>query len=425
MKLTSNCLIGLLLLCCVSHLQAQTLIYRFAQLIDGTGKVLNGRDIAVDDGLITAIGNDLKGEVIDLGHLIALPGLIDAHTHVTYGLDGKAQGAAWQELGQVADERRIAIAQINALKTLQTGVTTIRDLNPIGSIDFELRQQIELGQIVGPRIFTSGPGIHPSNDTAAEGESKTSVEFVRKVAQQRMQLGTDWIKIFATSGSADDLTSTAYYPPEAIKVAANIAHENGKRITIHSYGPEAVDAGIAAGVDSIDHPSELNDAQLQAMRDQQIIYVPTIDHNRYYADHAVEYGYDKTIQNNLHSFIKLNLETTRRAHQAGVTIAMGSDAVMSGFGDNTCELAAFRAAGLTAEEIIQTATLNGAKLLGEENRLGRLHEGFVADIVAVSADPLEDINNLIQTIQWVMKEGSVVVDSQNKDFQRPNCGAGY
>ncbi len=209
--------------------------------------------------------------------------------------------------------------------------------------------------------------------------------------------------------------------------AADAAKAAGKRITVHTYGPEAVDAAIAAGVTSIDHPVGMSNRQIQAMASAGIIYVPTIDHNRYYAQHGNEYGYGEDVQANLHVFVGRNIETARRAHVAGVTLAMGSDAVLSGFGENTCELKAFVAAGLSTAEALQTATVGGAKLLGEENNLGRLQPGYEADFIAVSGDPLADISVITDGVMMVMKAGELVVDHRADPARvnKPNCGRLY
>lgn len=250
---------------------------------------------------------------------------------------------------------------------------------------------------------------------------------MRIAAQKRIDAGADWIKIFGTTGSASDLTSKAYYSPTAIAAAAEAAKAAGKRITVHSYGPEAVDAAIKAGVTSLDHPVGISDTHIAAMREKGIIYVPTVDHNRYYAQHASEYGYTPIIQQNLHAFVERNIMTVRAAHQAGVTIAMGSDAVMSGFGENTCELKAFLAAGMSNVEAIQSATINGAKLLGKEQELGRIGEGFAADIIGVRGDPTINIDAIISGVTVVLKDGSIVVDNRDKAgaINKPDCGALY
>ena len=141
---------------------------------------------------------------------------------------------------------------------------------------------------------------------------------------------------------------------------------------------------------------------------------PTIDHNRYYVEFRNEYGYDDKVAARLNAYIEKNLETARRAHKAGVKIAMGSDAVFTMFGQNTRELAWFVKAGMTPAQALQTATTNGAALLGMSDRLGAIAPGYFADIVAVEGDPLSDINVAIAKVRWVMKDGQVVVDHSSK-----------
>ena len=411
---------------------AQTTIYRFDSIVDGTGERLTATDIAVEGSMIVAIGSELDGkhpdaELVVMDGLTALPGLIDAHTHITYGLSESPKGDAWAELGTASREDRYDASKRNALLTLATGVTSIRDLNADQNLDFELRDKINAGELAGPRIFTSGPGIHPFNDPLPEGMETATAEFMFTAANRRIDMGADWIKIFGTTGSASDLTSRAYFTADAIMGAAEAARLAGKRITVHSYGPEAVDAAISAGVTSLDHPVGISKQQIEAMRDNGIIYVPTIDHNRYYADHGGEYGYGPLIQASLHVFVGRNMETVRQAHAAGVTVAMGSDAVLTGFGENTCELRAFVAAGMTTAEAIKTATVNGARLLGQDDKLGRLKEGYIADIVAVSSDPLADINAIISGVTVVLKDGEIVIDhrANSETVNKPDCGTLY
>ena len=415
----------------LSPASANTVIYRFAKIIDGTGEVLDAHDIAVENKHITAVGNDLEksisAPVVVMVGLTALPGLIDAHTHITYGLAAYPDGDAWAALGKVERAERYEASKENALKTLQTGVTTVRDLNADQRLDFDLKTAIISGKVPGPRIYTSGPGIHPFNDPLPEGMEMATADFLTQAAEKRIAMGADWIKIFGTTGSASDLTSRAYYSAEAITAAADAAKKAGIRITVHTYGPEAVDAAIAAGVTSIDHPVGMSGAQMKAMASSGIIYIPTIDHNRYYAQHGSEYGYGADVQANLHVFVGRNIETARRAHAAGVTVAMGSDAVLSGFGENTCELKAFTAAGMSTAEAIQTATINGAKLLGEDDNLGRLQPGFEADFVAVSGDPLTNISAVTDGVTVVMKAGVLVIDHRTdiSQINKPNCGTLY
>ena len=267
-----------------------------------------------------------------------------------------------------------------------------------------------------PRLFVAGAGIHPLTlKPLAEGETRDTVAEFIEHAEKRIADGADWLKIFATTGSADDLTGQQLFFYPEIKVATETAHAAGLRVALHSYGPSAVADALRAGVDSIEHPVGLDDQLLDQWAATDTIYVPTIDHNRYYADHRDEYGYDEAVESALHKFVHRNVESLRRAHRAGLTIAMGSDAVMSGFGQNTRELEWFVEAGMTPAEAIQTATVNGAILLGQEQHLGRLKSGFAADIVAVEGDPLRDIRALTHNVKWVMKNGEVVVDRVGKE----------
>ena len=399
---------------------AEPTLLRFAQLIDGTGEVLDAHEIVVEDGRIVAIGDDLEeqypaGSTVDHRNLVALPGLIDVHVHMTYGLDGPPRGDAWNELFATPAPARLVTATRNARLTLETGVTAARDMFAFDGLDFQLKALIDNGIITGPRLFVSGQGIHPLVLPAvAEGERRDIVaEFTRQV-ERRIQLGADWVKIFATTGSADDLTGEQIFFYPEINAATEIAHAAGLRVAVHSYGPSAVADALNAGVDSIEHPVGLDDALIAHWAQTQTVYVPTIDHNRYYADHRGEYGYDETIEQNLRDFVERNVATLSKIHAAGITVAMGSDAVMTGFGENTRDLEWFIEAGLSTREAIRTATVNGARLLGQEDFLGRLETGFAADIIAVAGNPLEDIRALTRNVRWVMKDGLIVIDTTGK-----------
>jgi imidazolonepropionase-like amidohydrolase len=392
-------------------------LYQTKGLIDGTGKLLSQTDIIVDDdGNILKIGNELKlsglnSNTVNLKHLYAMPGMIDMHTHITYGIPGGSKGEAWSELGKVSAEGRKQAALDNAKKTVATGVTSVRDLNDGSGLDLTLRELFKTHQAPGPRLYVSGGGVHPSRPVEP-------LEY----AQSQIDAGVDWVKIFGTTGSADDLTSKAYYDEATVKQIADAAHKAGKRITLHSYGPEAVDAAINAKVDSIEHAVGMSIAQMIAMRENNITYVPTIDHNRYYADHRDEYGYSEEIDNNLRVFVRKNTQAVAGAHSVGVKIAMGSDAVFSGFGENTCELKQFKAAGLSNADVIQTATVNGANLLGEESTLGRIKPGYTADLVFLDENPLENLDTLFKGIRLVLRDGKVVHDALNSTPFKVHCG---
>lgn len=407
---------GFLLLATVTTAHAGPTLFRFAMLIDGTGEVLEGREIVVDNGLIVAVGNNLDEQYpgatgIDLGHLVALPGLIDVHVHMTYGLGEPSRGDAWSELLASHPGERLVAATQNARATLATGVTSARDLFAFDGLDLQIRALINADIISGPRLFVATEAIHPMMlPPLADGAQRHSVAEIARQAQRRVEAGADWLKIFATTGSADDLTGEQilFYPE--IKTATDIAHASGLRVAVHSYGAAAVEDALRAGVDSIEHAVGLNDEILRRWAKSETVYVPTIDHNAYYVEHADEYGYDEQTQAALRAFTTENVRTLRRAHDAGIRIAMGSDAVMTMFGRNTRELEWFIQAGMTPAEAIRAATVNGAALLGRQENLGRIQVGYAADVIAVGGNPLEDIRSLTRNVEWVMKAGKVVVE---------------
>ena len=178
-----------------------------------------------------------------------------------------------------------------------------------------------------------------------------------------------------------------------------------KPVAIHSYGASGVKDAVRAGADSVEHGIELDDETLAMMVKQGTVWVPTIDHNRYYVDAKDEYGFAPDAIPPLKDYIQKNFESMRAAFKAGVTMALGSDAVYSGFGQNTRELGWFVKAGMTPAQALETATTIPAKMLGRAKDLGAIAPGYFADIVAVDGDPLKDINVVINKVRWVMKAG--------------------
>jgi imidazolonepropionase-like amidohydrolase len=208
-----------------------------------------------------------------------------------------------------------------------------------------------------------------------------------------------------------------------MKAAVGMAHQFGKKIAIHSYGPDGARDAVRAGADSVEHATDMDDATIAEMARRGTYYVPTVDHNRYYLENGDKIGYAPGYKEKLQAFIPRNLETTRKAFKAGVKIAMGSDAIYTMFGQNTRELGWFVKADMTPEQALRTATTNGAALLGEEKELGAVANGFYADLVGVEGDPLADINVVLNDVKWVMKGGSVVVDkTKNTGDRTPEIG---
>jgi imidazolonepropionase-like amidohydrolase len=216
--------------------------------------------------------------------------------------------------------------------------------------------------------------------------------------------------MYGSTGSGEDVTTLQTFSFDEMKAAVDTAHRFNKRIAIHSYGPSGAGDAVRAGADSVEHAIDIDDATFAEMVRRRTFYVPTIDHNRYYAENARLFGYTAQAVTKLHAFLQRNVETTRRAHRAGVRIAMGSDAVMTMHGQNTRELEWFVQAGMTPAQALGTATSSAAALLGLDKNIGTLAPGYYADIVAVEGDPLSDIKAVTQGVRWVMRSGWVVVN---------------
>jgi imidazolonepropionase-like amidohydrolase len=397
---------------------------RFGKLISGDGKVVSNAVVIVENDRIRSVGagdSDIPSgaEVIDLSRYTAIPGLIDAHTHMTYYWDQSPGTRPWLQLSERMPAMTLYLAQENARKTLDTGVTTARDLGSFEYLDIAMRDLINMGAMAGPRLFVSGYGLQKARTAPRPGRFYSSGGqangrlAVMRVAMQQIEAGADWIKMYGSTGSGDDVTGNQTFTFEEMKAAVDVTHQMGKRIAIHSYGPAGARDAVRAGADTLEHATDLDDETIAEMARRKTIYVPTIDHNRYYVEYSQQFGYTAEAVKNLNAFIERNLETARRAHRAGVRFAMGSDAVMMMFGQNTRELGWFVKAGMTPAEALAAATTNGAAMLGMEKSLGAIAPGYYADIVAVEGDPLADINVVIKQVRWVMKGGVVVVDKTN------------
>ncbi|SMB80627.1 amidohydrolase [Hymenobacter roseosalivarius DSM 11622] len=406
---------------CPSLLRAQVKALRFGKVIDGRGRVLANAVILVKADRIVAVGPETDvvipadAETLDLRAYTAIPGLIDAHTHMTFYWDKAPGSNPWQQLGTLGPAVTVFMAQENARKALETGVTTVRDLGSSENMDLAMRALINRGAMHGPRMFVAGNGLHISSTPYKAGALPDpgqcdGVAEVQRVARQQLAAGADWIKMYGSTGSDQDVTGFQTFGYEEMKAAVEVAHSAGKRIAIHSYGPDGARDAVKAGTNTVEHAIDMDDATLKAMAKQDIIYVPTVDHNRYYIAHKEEYGYDAKTVEGLNQYIAKNFATLKRAIKAKVKIAMGSDAVFTGFGENTRELEWFVKAGMTPEQALKTATTTGAEMLGMEKELGAIAPGYLADIVAVEGDPLQDIQVVIQHVKWVMKAGQVGVD---------------
>ena len=377
-------------------------VLAFGHLWDGT-TLLDDAIVTVDGGKITLVESGRKAMpagAVDLRRYTAIPGLIDLHTHITYYWDRKP---GTRPLGQ---RRRPAVtvflAQDNARRTLETGVTTVRDLGASGDMDFAMRDLIAMGAMPGPRMVVAGQGI-----SAGRGWTPDPAAMAKN-AEDRIKAGSDWVKVYGSRGSFDSVETTQTITFDEMRAIVDAAHALGHKVAIHSYGPSGVKDAVRAGADSVEHGIDLDDETLAEMVRRGTVWVPTIDHNRYYVDAKDEFGFKPEAIPPLQEYIAKNLESTRRAFKAGVKIGMGSDAVYSMFGQNTRELEWMVKAGMTPAQALATATTTAAELLNQKDSLGRIAPGFAADLVAIEGTPLENIGDVITGVRWVMKDGVIV-----------------
>jgi imidazolonepropionase-like amidohydrolase len=403
---------------------------RFGKLWDAKGKVWTNAIVILEGDKIRSVTTDASAipagaEAIDLSTYTGLPGLIDVHTHMTMYTDETPGVPMLKQMTSPVPAVEVFLARKGAMRALEAGVTTVRDLGADQYMDIAMRELINRGEMIGPRMFVCGYGLYitatpfKKEGTPLAGGIADGVPEVLKAVRQQIAAGVDLIKMYGSTGTDDDVTGFQTFTFEEMKAAADAAHQFGKKIAIHSYGPDGARDAVRAGADSVEHATDMDDATIQEMVKRGTFYVPTIDHNRYYIDNGDRIGYAPGYKERLQAFIPRNLETARKAFQAGVKFAMGSDAIYTMFGENTRELGWFVKAGMTPEQALRTATVNAAALLGKENELGAVAPGYFADLVAVQGDPLANIDVVLNNVKWVMKAGAVVVDKEGVPAKKP------
>jgi imidazolonepropionase-like amidohydrolase len=403
-------LVGLVLLAAAPAFAATSAI-RAGRIVDAAGHVMTNAVILIDGDHITSVSTAAPPAgvpVTDLSGYTIVPGLIDAHTHMTYYWDRSPGTRPLAQPHRPAGVT-VVLAADNARRTLETGVTTVRDLGASNETDYAMRDLINMGRMTGPRMFVAGQGLSAPREGAPKPDYAA-------LADARIAAGSDWVKVYGSRGSFQSVDTTQTLTFEEMKAAVDAAHAKGHRVAIHSYGASGVRDAVRAGADSVEHGIEIDDDTLVEMVKRGTVWVPTIDHNRYYVDAKDEYGFAPETIPPLEAYIAKNLESTRRAVKAGVKIAMGSDAVYTMFGQNTRELTWLVRAGMTPMQALASATTIPAAMLGHERDLGAIAPGFVADLVAVDGDPTVNVDALVSKVRWVMKDGRVVSDRRAGDY---------
>lgn len=405
---------------------ADTLIHAGKAFTGTSSTLLEKVTIVVDGNKIKAIQKGFveagKGdEVIDLkGHTV-MPGLMDMHVHLS-----SQHGGPQTYLERFSlNEADYALRGANyAQVTLEAGFTTVRNLGDSYNETIALRNAISKGIATGPRIYTGGKSIattgghaDPSNGFAhllrpdvgpTQGVVNGEVE-AREAVRARYQDGADVIKITATGGvlSVAKSGQNPQFMTDELDAIVQTAKDYGMTVAVHAHGKEGMKRAIEAGVDSIEHGTYMDDEIRALMKKKGTYYVPTILAGKFVAEKAkIDGFFPELVRPKAAAIGPLIQITFERAHKAGVKIAFGTDSGVSAHGDNAKEFALMVEAGMSPANALLSATVNSAELLGISDILGTLSEGKLADIVAVSGNPLEDIS-VMESVSFVMKDGVV------------------
>ncbi|MGH1434780.1 MAG: amidohydrolase family protein [Lewinella sp.] len=422
----------LFLVLIASQLAAQTTHLHCGQLFDATSNELQSKMTIVVEG--NKITNVAKGylraadsiTVIDLKDQTVMPGLMDMHVHI----EGQSSPTRYVEQFRMNPEDVALRATIYTKRTLDAGFTTVRDLGGSG-VNVSLRNAINQGFIVGPRIVTAEKAIgttgghaDPTNGVnhvlqgdpgPAEGVIN-GVEDARKAVRQRYKNGADCIKITATGGvlSVAKDGSGPQFVDEELEAIVATAKDYGMHTAAHAHGKEGIMRAVNAGITSIEHGTLMDEEVMALMAEKGTFYVPTISAGKFVAEKAKIDGYFPAIIRPKALSIGPQLQATfGQAYRAGVRIAFGTDSGVSPHGENGKEFAYMVEAGMPAAETLLAATIVSAELIGREDELGTIEKGKLADIVAVSGNPLEDIN-VMTKVSFVMKDGVIYKEETDK-----------
>jgi len=408
-----------------THVDAATIIHA-GRLIDGGAAdprtevsivIEKDRITRVAKGYIEAGAGDT---VIDLKQHTVLPGLMDMHVHLL----GELSPQGYSE-GFFLNPADVALrATLYAERTLMAGFTTVRDLGGRDHVSLSLRNAIDKGWIVGPRVFAAGKALattgghaDPTNGLAyrfrgdpgpREGVVNGPLE-ARKAVRQRYKDGSDLIKLTATGGvlSLAKSGDNPQFQMDELEAIVETAREYGMTVAVHAHGAEGMRRAVTAGVDSIEHGTYMTDEIMELMKEQGTFWVPTITAGRYVAMKAEEPGFlPEVVRPKARAIGPVIEETFARAYEAGVTIAFGTDTGVSPHGSNGKEFGYMVEGGMLPLEAIRSATSVAARLLKIDDRFGTIEVGKIADIVAVPGDPVAEIG-LMEKIEFVMKDGKV------------------
>jgi len=397
------------------------------RLIDVPGRAVRGPStIVVDHGRIVSVTDGLTRvepgvAFIDLSRKTVLPGLIDSHVHLA-----SDRGGEQELLASIRDDHPLQAfeAQLNGMKTLRAGFTTVRNLGDEKGVTLALREAIARGWVQGPRILDAAESIsttggHMDGRGALNDEMVAhlpnpenlcdSVESCRRVVRRQIDRGADVIK-FATTGGVNSGTglATRMFDDEA-KALVDTAHAYGRKVAVHAHGADGIKLALRAGADSIEHGTVMDDEIIRMMKAKGTYYVPTLSTVNGYLERLAKdpNAYTGAVKQQIEWRIGITGQSLRKAYPAGVKIAFGTDAGVSKHGRNADEFELMVRNGMPPVEALKAATVNAADLLGLSGEIGTLEPGKSADIIAVDGDPMADVT-VLKKVEFVMARGEVV-----------------
>jgi imidazolonepropionase-like amidohydrolase len=396
---------------------------RAGKLLDvRSGKMLTDQIIVIRGERIERVGSAAEihvpqgATVVDLSGATVLPGLIDAHTHIF--LTGEDNGRYDEQLLKESWQYRTIEAVINARKDLEAGFTTMRDLETEGAMysDVDVRNAIDRGLVPGPRLQVVTRAISTTGGYPLEGYSPEvtvpsgvqiadSPEEARKAVREQIKYGADLIKIYGTHrfhfAPDGKMISTPTFTVDEIRAITDEAHREGEKVACHAYGDPGLQNCLDGGVDSIEHGLDLNDTNIHTMLQKGVYLVATL-----YPYELIDED-DRKLSGGKSSRASIHAVSFRKAVDAGVKIAFGTDAGPFPHGTQAKEFEYMTRYGMSPLQAIESATLEAANLMGWMDRVGAIEAGKYADLVAVAGNPLSDITEL-ERVKFVMKGGMVV-----------------